>query len=599
VSDRSLFATAMRTHACGELRAADAGTEVTLCGWVARRRDHGGVTFIDLRDREGAVQVVFHPEEAAEAHGTAQDLRAEWVVRVTGTVRERPDGMVNPTLATGEIEVAATGLEIVSRAETPPFLIEDRVEAEEHLRLEYRYLDLRRPEMTNVLRLRHHVTRLMHEHLDALGFVDVETPLLGRATPEGARDFLVPARVRPGTFFALPQSPQQLKQLLMVGGQDRYYQIVKCLRDEATRADRGFEFTQLDIEMAFVDEEDIIAVIEPLYARIIAETQGVEVTMPFRRMAFDEMVDRYGSDKADLRYGMELVNLVDLFAGSGFNAFARVAADGGSIKALCAPGGGSFSRKELDKLVEDAKGRGAAGLVWIVVEDGGIRSPVEKFLSEDEVREVLARSSASPGDLICIVADRPDRVHVALDGLRRELAVRLDMIPEGRWEFCWYREPPLFEWSDEEDKWVAQHHPFTAPLSDDLNPETAKARAYDLILNGFEIGGGSIRIHEPAVQQAVFDVLDLSPEEQEEKFGHMLKAFKYGAPPHGGVAMGLDRLIMVLAGKDSLRDVTAFPKAQSGLDPMTGAPARADEAQLAELGIAVIVPDEEPEEDEG
>jgi len=599
VSDRSLFATAMRTHACGELRAADAGTEVTLCGWVARRRDHGGVTFIDLRDREGAVQVVFHTEEAAEAHGTAQDLRAEWVVRVTGTVRERPDGMVNPTLATGEIEVAATGLEIVSRAETPPFLIEDRVEAEEHLRLEYRYLDLRRPEMTNVLRLRHHVTRLMHEHLDALGFVDVETPLLGRATPEGARDFLVPARVRPGTFFALPQSPQQLKQLLMVGGQDRYYQIVKCLRDEATRADRGFEFTQLDIEMAFVDEEDIIAVIEPLYARIIAETQGVEVTMPFRRMAFDEMVDRYGSDKADLRYGMELVNLVDLFAGSGFNAFARVAADGGSIKALCAPGGGSFSRKELDKLVEDAKGRGAAGLVWIVVEDGGIRSPVEKFLSEDEVREVLARSGASPGDLICIVADRPDRVHVALDGLRRELAVRLDMIPEGRWEFCWYREPPLFEWSDDEDKWVAQHHPFTAPLSDDLNPETAKARAYDLILNGFEIGGGSIRIHEPAVQQAVFDVLDLSPEEQEEKFGHMLKAFKYGAPPHGGVAMGLDRLIMVLAGKDSLRDVTAFPKAQSGLDPMTGAPARADEAQLAELGIAVIVPDEEPEEDEG
>ncbi len=594
-----MFATAMRTHACGELRAADTGTEVTLCGWVARRRDHGGVTFIDLRDREGAVQVVFHPEEAAEAHATAQDLRSEWVVRATGTVRARPQGMVNPALATGEVEVAATGLEIVSRAETPPFLIEDRVEAEEHLRLEYRYLDLRRPEMTYALRLRHHVTRLMHEHLDALGFVDVETPLLGRATPEGARDFLVPARVRPGSFFALPQSPQQLKQLLMVGGQDRYYQIAKCLRDEATRADRGLEFTQLDIEMAFVDEEDIFAVIEPLYARIIAETQGVEVPIPFRRMAFDEMVDRYGSDKADLRYGMELVNLVDLFAGSGFNAFAKVAADGGLIKALCAPGGGSFSRKELDKLVEDAKGRGAAGLVWIVVEDGGIRSPVEKFLNEDEVREVLARTGASPGDLICIVADRPDRVHVALDGLRRELAMRLDLIANGRWEFCWYLEPPLFKWSDDEHKWVAEHHPFTAPLTDDLNPETAKARAYDLILNGFEIGGGSIRIHEPAVQQAVFDVLDLSPEEQEEKFGHVLKAFRYGAPPHGGVAMGLDRLIMVLAGKDSLRDVTAFPKAQSGLDPMTGAPARADEAQLAEMGIAVSVPDEEPEEDKG
>jgi aspartyl-tRNA synthetase len=505
--------------------------------------------------------------------------------------------MTNPALATGEIELVAAELSIVSRAETPPFLIEDRVEAEEHLRLEYRYLDLRRPEMTSALRLRHHVTRLMHEHLDALGFVDVETPLLGRATPEGARDFLVPARVRPGTFFALPQSPQQLKQLLMVGGQDRYYQIVRCLRDEATRADRGFEFTQLDIEMAFVDEEDIFAMIEPLYARIIAETQGVEVPTPFRRMAFDEMVDRFGSDKADLRYGMELVNLVDLFIGSGFNAFSKVAADGGSIKALCAPGGGSFSRKELDKLVEDAKGRGAAGLVWIVVEEEGIRSPVEKFLSDEEVREVLARTEASAGDLICIVADRPDRVHVALDGLRRELAVRLDLIPEGRWEFCWYQEPPLFEWSDDEGKWVAQHHPFTAPLTDDLNPETAKARAYDLILNGFEIGGGSIRIHEPEVQQAVFGVLQLSPQEQEEKFGHMLKAFRYGAPPHGGVAMGLDRLIMVLAGKDSLRDVTAFPKAQSGLDPMTGAPARADEAQLAELGIAVIVP-EEPEEAE-
>jgi aspartyl-tRNA synthetase len=595
--ERSMFATAMRSHACGELRADDAGTEVTLCGWVARRRDHGGVTFIDLRDREGAVQVVFHPEEAAEAHAAAQELRAEWVVRVTGTVRMRPEGMVNPALATGEVEVAASDLEVISRADTPPFLIEDRVEAEEHLRLEYRYLDLRRPEMTNALRLRHHVTRLMHEHLDALGFVDVETPLLGRATPEGARDFLVPARVRPGTFFALPQSPQQLKQLLMVGGQDRYYQIVRCLRDEATRADRGFEFTQLDIEMAFVDEEDIMAVIEPLYARIIAETQGVEVATPFRRMAFDEMVDRFGSDKADLRYGMELVNLVDLFAGSGFNAFAKVAADGGLIKALCAPGGGSFSRKELDKLVEDAKGRGAAGLVWIVVEQDGIRSPVEKFLSEDEVGAMITRTGASPGDLICIVADRPDRVHVALDGLRRELAVRLDLIPEDRWEFCWYIEPPLFEWSDDEGKWVAQHHPFTAPLTDDLNPETAKARAYDLILNGFEIGGGSIRIHQPEVQQAVFDVLQLSPEEQEEKFGHMLKAFRYGAPPHGGVAMGLDRLIMVLAGKDSLRDVTAFPKAQSGLDPMTGAPARADEAQLAEMGIAVIVPDEQ--EDQG
>ena len=591
----STFATAMRTHASGELRAAHAGETVTLCGWVARRRDHGGVTFIDLRDREGVVQVVFHPDEAPEAHRTAQDLRGEWVVRVRGDVRERPEGMANAAIATGEVEVVARELEVLARSDTPPFVVEDRVEADELLRLEYRYLDLRRPEMTAALAMRHHVTRLMHDHLDALGFVDVETPLLGRATPEGARDFLVPARVRPGTFFALPQSPQQLKQLLMVGGQDRYYQISRCLRDEATRADRGFEFTQLDIEMAFVDEDDIIAVIEPLYARIIAETQGVEVPVPFRRMSWDEMVERFGSDKADLRYGMELVDLVDVFEGSGFQAFAKVAADAGSIKALTAPGGGSLSRKELDKLVEDAKGRGAAGLVWIVVEeDGRLRSPVEKFLSADEQRAILERSGAAAGDLICIVADKPDRVHVALDGLRRGLAVRLDLIPEGRWEFCWYQHAPLFVWSDDEDKWVSKHHPFTAPVTDDLHPATAKARDYDLVLNGFEIGGGSIRIHQPEVQQAVFEVLGVGPAEQQEKFGHLLRAFRYGAPPHGGIAMGLDRLLMVLAGKDSLRDVTAFPKAQSGLDPLTGAPAPADPGVLAELGIAVTA---EPEED--
>jgi aspartyl-tRNA synthetase len=593
MTDRSTFATSMRTHAAGELRLEHAGSEVTLCGWVARRRDHGGVTFIDLRDREGVVQVVFHPEEAATAHAAAQEFRGEWVVRVTGTVRARPDGMANAAIATGEVEMIAAAVEVLSRADTPPFVIEDRVEAEELLRLEYRYLDLRRPEMTSALRLRHHVTRLMHEHLDALGFVDVETPLLGRATPEGSRDFLVPARIRPGTFFALPQSPQQLKQLLMVGGQDRYYQIVRCLRDEATRADRGQEFTQLDIEMAFVDEEDIIAVIEPLYARIIAETTGVEVTRPFRRMLFDEMVDRYGSDKPDLRYGLELVNLVDLFEGSGFQAFAKVAADGGSIKALAAPGGGALSRKELDGLVEEAKGRGAAGLVWLVVEEGSLRSPVEKFLSAEERTGIVERTGASPGDLICIVADRSDRVHVALDGLRRHLAARLELIPEGRWEFCWFEEPPLFEWSDEEGKWVSQHHPFTAPLTDDLEPTTAKARGYDLILNGFEIGGGSIRIHQPEVQQAVFDVLEIGPDEQQEKFGHLLRAFRYGAPPHGGVAMGVDRLLMLLAGKDSLRDVTAFPKAQSGVDPLTGAPAAADPAILAELGIALTAEEQD------
>ncbi len=578
--------TAMRTHACGELRAVDAGEEVALCGWVAHRRDHGGVTFIDLRDREGAVQVVFHPDEAPQAHERAQELRGEWVVRVNGVVRLRPEGMANPNLGTGEVEVAATALDVLSEAETPPFVIEDRIEADELLRLEYRYLDLRRPEMTAILRMRHDVNRIMREHMDGLGFLEVETPILTRSTPEGARDFLVPSRLMPGSFYALPQSPQQLKQLLMVAGQDRYYQIVRCLRDENPRADRAFEFTQLDVEMSFADEEDIVSVIEPLFARIVREVVGVDVATPFRRMTFDQMMDRYGSDKPDLRYGMELVKLTDLFAGSGFRAFASVVADGGTIKALCAPGGAGLSRKELDKLVDDAKGRGAAGLVWMAVEgNAAVRSPVEKFLSADEVAGVLERTGANQGDLVCIVADRVDRANVALDGARRDLAPRLGLVPEGRWEFCWYFEPPLFEWSDEEGKWVSNHHPFTSPLTHDLDPATAKARAYDLTLNGFELGGGSIRIHRPEIQRRVFDVLGLTNEETEEKFGHLIRAFRYGAPPHGGIAMGVDRLLMLLAGKDSIRDVTAFPKAQSGTDPLTGAPAEIDDAQLAELGI--------------
>jgi aspartyl-tRNA synthetase len=582
----SRMRTAMRTHACGELRATDAGVDVTLCGWVAHRRDHGGVTFIDLRDREGVVQVVFHPQEAPQAHEVAQDLRGEWVIRVTGAVRLRPEGMANPSLGTGDVEVAAIALEVLSDAETPPFVIEDRIEADELLRLEYRYLDLRRPEMTAILRMRHDVNRIMREHMDALEFLEVETPILTRSTPEGARDFLVPSRLVPGSFYALPQSPQQLKQLLMVAGQDRYYQIVRCLRDENPRADRGFEFTQLDVEMSFADEEDIVAVIEPLYARIMREIVGGDVTVPFRRMTFDQMMDRFGSDKPDLRYGMELVKLVDVFAGSGFKAFASVAADGGAIKALCAPGGADLSRKELDKLVEDAKGRGAAGLVWMVAEEGAaVRSPVEKFLSAEEVAGVLERTGANPGDLVCIVADRVDRANVALDGARRDLAARLGLVPPGRWEFCWYFEPPLFDWSDDEGKWVSNHHPFTAPLTDDLDPATAKARAYDLTLNGFELGGGSIRIHRPEIQRQVFEVLGLTAEETEEKFGHLIRAFRFGAPPHGGVAMGVDRLLMLLAGKDSIRDVTAFPKAQSGADPLTGAPAEVDGAQLAELGI--------------
>jgi aspartyl-tRNA synthetase len=593
----STYRTAMRSHACGELRAEHVDDTVTLCGWVATRRDHGGVTFIDLRDREGIVQVVFHPQEAADAHAAAQRLGAEDVVRVVGTVRSRPEGMANPHLATGEIEVAAEILELLSEADTPPFPIEDRIEASEELRLKYRYLDLRRPEMTEALRIRHRINAITRDHMESLGFLEVETPMLTRSTPEGARDFLVPSRMQPGTFYALPQSPQQLKQLLMVAGQDRYYQIVRCLRDEAPRADRSFEFTQLDVEMSFAEQEDVFAVIEPLYARYVREIHGVEVETPFPRIPYDEMLARFGTDKPDLRYGMELADLAPVFEETGFNAFASVlTAEDGAIKGLAAPGGAELSRKELDQLVQDAKGRGAAGLVWIVVEDEGVRSPVEKHLAAEEIDGVRRATGANAGDLICIVADRIDRVNVALDGLRRHLAARLSLIPEGEWRYAWYTDPPLFDWSDEEGKWVSNHHPFTSPASDDLDPKTGKAKGYDLVLNGFEVGGGSIRIHRPEIQQKVFEVLGLSDAEIEEKFGHLIRAFRFGAPPHGGIAMGIDRIVMLMAGKEAIRDVTAFPKAQSGADPLTGAPAHVDDDQLRELGVQVIAPPASEEE---
>jgi len=589
--NESRYRTAMRTHACGELTAGHVDAAVVLCGWVASRRDHGGVTFVDLRDREGIVQVVFHPEDAAEAHAAAQRLGAEDVVRVTGTVRERPEGMANPQLPTGEVEVVAASIEVLSEAETPPFPIEDRIEAGEELRLRYRYLDLRRPEMTAALRIRHRINSITRDHMDALGFLEVETPLLTRSTPEGARDFIVPSRLWPGSFYALPQSPQQLKQLLMVAGQDRYYQIVRCLRDEAPRADRSFEFTQLDVEMSFADQEDVFAVIEPLYARYVRELHGVDVPTPFPRIPYDEMLARFGTDKPDLRYGMELVDLAPTFDGTGFNAFASVlATERGAIKGLAAPGGGQLSRKELDQLVQDAKGRGAAGLLWIVIEGGAIRSPVEKHLATEEVGAVIRATGASDGDLVCIVADEVGRVNVALDGARRHLADRLGLIPEGEWRYVWYTDPPLFDWSDEEGRWVSNHHPFTAPASDDLDPSTATSRAYDLVLNGYEVGGGSIRIHRPGVQQRVFEVLGLTGAEIEEKFGHLIRAFRYGAPPHGGIAMGLDRIVMLMAGQETLREVTAFPKAQSGADPLTGAPAAVDDAQLRELGLRAIAP---------
>lgn len=578
---------------CGDLRAADAGAPVTLCGWVARHRDHGGVTFIDLRDRSGSVQLVFHPEHHPEAHETAQRLRGEWVVRAVGVVQARPDGTVNDDLETGAVEIAVDTIEVLNPSETPPFEVEDRIEANEEARLTYRYLDLRRPEMTRMLALRAQINRIMRDHMDSLGFLEVETPMLGKSTPEGSRDFLVPSRLQPGTFYALPQSPQQLKQLLMVAGQDRYYQIVRCLRDEAPRADRGFEFTQLDVEMSFIDEEDIYAVIEPLYARLLREIVGATVQTPFPRMPFDEMMERFGSDKADLRYGLELRDLAEVFRSTGFNAFAKVSADGGRIKAICIPGGGTLSRKDLDVLIADAKGRGAAGLVWMIAEEGGLRSPIDKFLSPEELADIRVTMHAADGDLVCIVADAASRVHVALDGLRRDMAVRFDLIPPDTWNLCWLTAPPLFEFSEEEGRWVAMHHPFTAPAGEALQPETARARAYDLVLNGYEVGGGSIRIHEAATQQRVFEALQLDAEQIQREFGHLLTAFTFGAPPHGGIAMGIDRIAMLLSGKDSLRDVTAFPKAQSGQDPLTGAPARVAQEQLDDLSLVSTVEEED------
>jgi aspartyl-tRNA synthetase len=556
---------------------------------VARQRDHGGLTFVDLRDREGVVQLVFHPEEEPEAQQVAQQFKTESVIRVTGEVRRRPEGTVNPGLPTGDVEVAVRTVEVLAVADTPPFPVEDRIEADELLRLTYRYLDLRRPEMTRILQLRHAISRIIRDHMEGLAFVEVETPFLTRSTPEGARDFLVPARLWPGSFYALPQSPQQLKQLLMVAGQDRYYQIVRCLRDEAPRADRSFEFTQLDMEMSFVNEEDVFRVIEPLYARIVAHMKSVVVPVPFRRLTYAEMMARYGTDRPDLRYGMELADLGEAFADTGFRAFASALSQGGVVKGFAAPGGSQLSRGELDELVRLTKERGAAGLVWMVVEDkDAIRSPVEKHVTPEEAGAAATAMGAGPGDLMLIVADRAERANVALDGLRRHLAARLGLVPEGEWRFCWMVEPPLFEWSDDEGKWVSVHHPFTSPASDDLSPETATARAYDLVLNGFELGGGSIRIHDPDTQRRVFEVLGLTPEETEEKFGHLLRAFRYGVPPHGGIAMGLDRLAMLMAGKETLRDVTAFPKAQSGADPLTGAPAPVPDELLRELGIKVI-----------
>jgi aspartyl-tRNA synthetase len=573
---------------CGDLRASDTGQRVVLAGWVARKRDHGGVVFLDLRDREGLVQVVAHPEDAPAAHAAASDVKSESVVRVIGEVQARPEGTANLTVPTGEVEVAATEIELITESTTPPFPIEDRVDVDELIRLKYRYLDLRRPEMTRVLRLRHQLISSIRRFFDERGFVDVETPMLTKSTPEGARDFLVPSRLQRGKVYALPQSPQMFKQLLMVAGFDRYYQIVRCMRDEDLRADRHWEFTQLDVEMSFATEEDVFELMESMFARVWKELLDADVEPPFLRLTYAESMARFGSDKPDTRYGMELADLTKVFAASGFRAFAQVVADGGEVKGFAAPGAASWPRKDLDALVQEAKARGAAGLVWIAALGGQFRSPVEKHLSPDELGAVQEATGADDGDLILLVADQPSRVNVALDGLRRLMASRLRLIPEGRWNFLWVVDPPLFEWGEEAHAWVPAHHPFTSPASDDLSPESAKARAYDIVLNGYELGSGSIRIHQPELQRRIFRAIGLSDEEVREKFGFLIDAFTYGVPPHGGIAPGLDRIVMLLAGRDNIRDVIAFPKTTSGIEPLTGAPAEPSQDQLDLLGMRFL-----------
>jgi aspartyl-tRNA synthetase len=584
-----------RTHSCGALRAADAGQTVTLMGWAYHRRDHGGLIFVDLRDREGLAQLVFNPGADAAAHATAGRIRAEFVLAARGLVQRRPEGTANPSLPTGEVEVLVQAVEIVNESKPLPFPLDESQETVEPLRLRYRYLDLRRPAMLRNLLLRDAVYRAVRDCLQREGFVEVETPMLTRSTPEGARDFLVPSRLARGSFYALPQSPQLFKQILMVAGLERYFQVVRCFRDEDLRADRQPEFTQIDIETSFLDQDEFLPIMEGLVAEIFQRVKGITLERPFQRLTWDEAINRYGSDKPDLRLALELSDCSDLFRDGAFQVFARAVAQGGSVKALTAPGAG-FSRKDLDDLVEQAKGFGAKGLVWVRVGEGPLQSPAARFL--EPVRSaLLERCGAGPGDLILLVADTMPLAATVLGRLRVALAERLRLVPADVFRLLWVVDFPLVEWNEEEKRWDAMHHPFTAPRDEDAaaglaDPARARAKAYDLVLNGQEIGGGSIRIHSRALQQRVFELLGIGEAEALAKFGFLLEALEYGAPPMGGIAFGLDRIVAVLAGVDSIREVIAFPKTQKGTCPLTDAPTPVSPAQLAELGIAVVPPDD-------
>ncbi|MFR5183416.1 MAG: aspartate--tRNA ligase [Dialister invisus] len=584
-----------RSCGCGRVTEKDCGKELTLAGWVNTRRDHGGLIFIDLRDRSGIVQVVMSPQYGEDAFHKAEDVRSEYVLAIRGIVRERSPETVNPKMQTGKIEVVVSEMRVLNKAKTPPFYVEDGIDVDETVRLKYRYIDLRRPEMQRNLIMRHKIVHEMRQFLDAHDFLEVETPILTKSTPEGARDYLVPSRVNPGKFYALPQSPQLFKQLLMVSGLERYFQIARCFRDEDLRADRQPEFTQLDIELSFEDQDFILDLMEHMMQRIFKNVLNVDIQIPFKRITWDDAMNLYGSDKPDLRFDMHFYDISDLLRDTGFKVFRNVLDNGGIVKAITVKGDAAIPRRELDGLVDYVGNYGAKGLAWIGLnKDGSLKCQITKFLGEDKIREIGKFCEAENGDLILIIADKPKVVAQALGELRLEMARRMNLIDENEFCFRWVTDFPMFEYSEEDKRWVAEHHPFTAPRDEDVqylltDPSKVYAKAYDMVLNGVEAGGGSLRIYQEELQEKVFKAIGITHEEAQEKFGFLLDAFRYGAPPHAGIALGLDRLVMLMLRLGSIRDVIAFPKTQSAIDQMTQAPSEVVDMQLKELHIRVDV----------